>query len=1031
VALPTHQEVQVDSRRRDDGSSSSRTISQDEQNHDQYDPTARITYSNNFEGALFSKQAQNTDLSAIPDAMNESQATLRSVPVFAYDQNKQELYHFPQPAVPMLAARTPQSDARSQPDAVVKAPPLRPETERIQKPALRVYNEKSPLELRQLAKGALLSLAPHKIHYTDLVTEGINSQILRQLYNELGIKVEDIPQPDGNQAEEPQSNDPHRKSNPGQGSVVDAKQIAIPDPLQPGPPEISAQLPAPAVSPSLERKDRIAQLLAAKTGRPSPVRNLSESSPSASGTASQTKQELGDSARKSTGGEALIYRTQAEANNNQASQKEVLKDEGDDAARDPWLKRTTVFGSNIGTASAPIVPNPQTPLKISTRTQRHPEPSPLSSIPGLFMTSADPVQSGNTLSQDRGQDEISDTTKPARKRSLEVNADHMNAERSSKRQVRDALVDGMEVDRTPPDHEDSQLAAPTIGEQSVGNEIAIVTGVSSSQPSVFAVPSAAPASGGLNGASRSSTSTPFANQSKMRLTSAQIVEKAEMLKAKFLKQRANRQQALQEGLPQLDAEVEKTGSRLAKQKSELSDVKASIERIAAELAEARAREKTIQEDISGLERQLKEGVSGQKQYTDELRKLDTEQSATDSPTSTEKLASLITQPADRTLPEPVTGGAGLSTAESGEIPDTELPSIDTNHVDNNAHPTLPTAFNPHIEQRQPDEDSLMADAEVGLMDEVNQLPFEHAAPEEVEAQSATGSTYANVVQQDLHEPDGEYDEDEGEIREDSDGSASMSDSGPESEEEEEGEYDYDPEAMDEAPAPANDESEEGEYDPDEIAVAAPSAVDFALEDGDGNEGDVVPVDSASVSSQMSEEMVDSLDGDSIDATTTGNLQDRDRTVEESGTVIAPEKTHGAPTEATEINSEAQSKTNDSPRDTSENVSTLAGPTTIQPHLAALSSSNSTSSGFAPYQSPLSSFQSFRYHQKFKEAVPQGGYRSLTYSNNIDPSVPLCATELAGGVCENAKCGEQHFRHLGLSGITKSRIMLDSRLTIDR
>ena len=79
-----------------------------------------------------------------------------------------------------------------------------------------------------------------------------------------------------------------------------------------------------------------------------------------------------------------------------------------------------------------------------------------------------------------------------------------------------------------------------------------------------------------------------------------------------------------------------------------------------------------------------------------------------------------------------------------------------------------------------------------------------------------------------------------------------------------------------------------------------------------------------------------------------------------------------------------------------------------------STPNGTSS-YHPYKSPLSSFQSFRYNEQFSKAPPATGFRSLTYSNNIDPKVPLCPTELSGDVCVDAMCEEQHFRHLGLSG----------------
>jgi hypothetical protein len=48
---------------------------------------------------------------------------------------------------------------------------------------------KSVAQLRIQAQGALLSLAPHKIRYNELIAEGINPVILRRLYEEVGIRV--------------------------------------------------------------------------------------------------------------------------------------------------------------------------------------------------------------------------------------------------------------------------------------------------------------------------------------------------------------------------------------------------------------------------------------------------------------------------------------------------------------------------------------------------------------------------------------------------------------------------------------------------------------------------------------------------------------------------------------------------------------------------------------------------------------------------------------------------------------------------
>jgi len=70
--------------------------------------------------------------------------------------------------------------------------------------------------------------------------------------------------------------------------------------------------------------------------------------------------------------------------------------------------------------------------------------------------------------------------------------------------------------------------------------------------------------------------------------------------------------------------------------------------------------------------------------------------------------------------------------------------------------------------------------------------------------------------------------------------------------------------------------------------------------------------------------------------------------------------------------------------------------------------------FSPYLSPLRYFKAYRYHPKFIENV-SGGYRSLTYSHNIDPMKAVCPFEAAGGVCNDHSCEFQHFRDMSLSG----------------
>ncbi|KAF9248169.1 hypothetical protein DTO013E5_5994 [Penicillium roqueforti] len=69
--------------------------------------------------------------------------------------------------------------------------------------------------------------------------------------------------------------------------------------------------------------------------------------------------------------------------------------------------------------------------------------------------------------------------------------------------------------------------------------------------------------------------------------------------------------------------------------------------------------------------------------------------------------------------------------------------------------------------------------------------------------------------------------------------------------------------------------------------------------------------------------------------------------------------------------------------------------------------------FTPYTSPLRTFKAYRYHPHYAADVPSG-YRSLTYSHNIDSMKYMCPYELAGGVCNDRSCEFQHLRDMTLS-----------------
>ncbi|VUC24665.1 unnamed protein product [Clonostachys rosea] len=73
-----------------------------------------------------------------------------------------------------------------------------------------------------------------------------------------------------------------------------------------------------------------------------------------------------------------------------------------------------------------------------------------------------------------------------------------------------------------------------------------------------------------------------------------------------------------------------------------------------------------------------------------------------------------------------------------------------------------------------------------------------------------------------------------------------------------------------------------------------------------------------------------------------------------------------------------------------------------------------SSSFVPYDSSLRPFRAYRFHPQFNNSVP-GGFRSLTYSNNIDVNLEVCPDQLAGHACSRGNlCPYQHFEAMQLA-----------------
>lgn len=965
----------------------------------------------------------------------------------------------------------------------------------------RKYDTNSLAELRQAAKGALLSLVPHKILYADLINEGINSSILQLLYEELGISFDsqvaekDVPPQGQSRVEDPSGVTVPRSRPTDHHPDIPAPQKISSEPSNvPRVENASATTSLPAIkelakqntapSPSLERKDRIAQLLAAKTGRTSAASPVAISSSPGDQSSGKPAPKLSDanldgtpfSRPETTDGQSQSISTQQKPRSQEVSAVTQTGKQLDErpGQLSSWTPRDILSNNDIQPPGVPLSTKaaPQINQVSGIQLPIDSRPSALTSmIPGLFMSSVESAADDAWIAGATNNDSDAPlgTALPTSvlplKRLFQADSDALPEAKRSNLSWNNHIENPAEVD-APDDASEGEIIEDT-EEQPVNtnrsgtdngsnshdftemdsyDQQAVnqlhgfsasepVTGSSNrtKQPEVetrrqnitetdqrkepksggsqdyssrvpnasashasgqTSLPSSSPAQ---PGSGRSETNTPaslprkpFVLAKAVKLTPAQLAERTAALKAELLKQRAQRQQVLQVELPSLNTEVQKLESRLEKARGDLLRAQEEVSRFQNELSRARDIEAELSQEVQHLERQVLNGRSGQKQFSAELHQIQREkfeegelrsndagennqphvQMTINTPAVREPndQQTQRSPPQDSTLPSHGVDQEDMTMAEqSGSSPQSASAAVDPSSDD----------LNDDIPQTD--------EMEISPEPEVTSMPI-------ITTYSTVGET--NVNKQLSYDPIMDADQD-------SDGSASMSDSGSDRDED-----DYEPADADISQPMQQSDEDSDEYDPEEAPVSdftpATGADDEALEDyyepaesigaldtalsgTPANDTDVVN-DSRHLTPNLdnppSYEVLDDVGGMPINST--------DRRADLN------EQTHQLP----EV--ENLEKEDDENSDEATSNFILDGRSPSNPH-------------FVPYKTPLSSFKTFRFHQAFDDTV-KSGYRSLTYSNNIDPSRPLCSTELSGALCTDPSCEDQHFRQLGLTGM---------------
>lgn len=256
-----------------------------------------------------------------------------------------------------------------------------------EQPRAQSNSRKSPDQLRIQAQGALLGLAPHNIRFEELVGEGINPALLRQLYEEVGIKVPTLPVATGEQVQSA-AVEPASFTNgvgPAQRQGTDSITKS-PSDLQQSPVGRPASASQSDTTKPMERKEVIARMLAAKAAKasgpsPSPQDVAKETS-----TISNTVIPLSELSGKE---KEIPVREKNKAQTELARQRiEQLKKQGLMRNQKTQQDPTSQDQSPRTAAPPPSVPMAgQHPLP-----ERPPEREVSSArLPGLFMTGSDQI----------------------------------------------------------------------------------------------------------------------------------------------------------------------------------------------------------------------------------------------------------------------------------------------------------------------------------------------------------------------------------------------------------------------------------------------------------------------------------------------------------------------------------------------------------------------------------------------------------------------------------------------------------------
>ncbi|GLA39887.1 hypothetical protein AnigIFM63309_007491 [Aspergillus niger] len=900
---------------------------------------------------------------------------------------------------------------------------------------------RSLAQLRVQAQGALLSLAPHNIRYAEFVGEGINPVILRQLYEEVGIKiatpVQDVSTPSASSATSLESDrsSTSQSGEPEQGSHSIIKLVADQSSASQSK---ASDLPSDTTKP-MERKEVIARMLAAKAakgaGAPGQVQTPAAKESSASE----------DSALPDAEKNAIIPSQDGQIKEKETRVKEKNKAQTELARqRIELLKKQGLMRNGQKSQSDSVPPEKPQPLinsgteLSSTSTpmpiqhplpERPPDPEPNVSarIPGLFMTEQEPetVQTPSISATQGATDAVSQSRLNQRKRPRASDFDEPvpipkktfnNGASHAYPETQRLIIDISDDDEFYGDdeHDNMDLDPPA------GKDVHDVEGLLRTYtPSVDILPQR-PATASSLGFSNSATPQSLRNNDQehqehlrkkdleIKAMHKRIAELEERKKAKLAASRTQspRPSDVPDSSPPANKisadDVSKASNLTAEAEPEnkspanldltqveslkvkllrKQEIEIGIPALDAEIHKSEAKLAEVNEEESRLVSEITKGREGRQQLLDELNNLKLELNGL----TLDDVEAAIRRAQDKEDKEAKEPTPEVEAADQPNSPENEYATSEPTHAG------LP------IDKEMEDEEPLR----------------QSVVSEEVpEPDSGNGSSIVpdSKVMDDVSESSGEV------SSSDSTGSA-----------------------MDESSDSSSDESADEEMLP--AHTPAPETNTPGESGGPAEDGQPEPIEAAAGLQHDLPERPRTLDAEpqaelqpesTADEQVAENLgqASRESSVSDAYEPPEPEETASPadssysppfspaspdPVDPLEVSTADETRQADEPLtrkvqewDTQQPSAYAQVGILDNPRVPEQSEPK-----FSPYVSPLKNFKAYRYHPNFTENV-SGGYRSLTYSHNIDPMRYLCPFESSGGVCNDRSCEFQHFRDMTLS-----------------